>query len=220
MESDSTTVSSLSLLWNSSLALRPCPSFPGFLLDFLWFSLARVAFFLSVLLFRSRDFSWKSRFRCRYRPEGIFRFLFFGLILDPPPRYICFNNEKKANSLAPASFFPIAWPFLEKGGDWYRYTFFFSSDFRGSVGIKMAKASFSAYVLVKSLLKTGEKVHFSTKKSTTKFGLPFCFFPFPFFASKWLTYAVFALQKAKNVGRKRGLRHKNPCSFLVIFTYR
>ena len=71
----------------------------------------------------------------------------------------------------------------------------------------MAKASFSAYVLVKILLKTGEKVHFSTKKSTTNFGLPFSFFPFPFFASKWLKYAVFAFQKAKNVGRKRGLRH-------------
>ena len=74
---------------------------------------------------------------------------------------------------------------------------------------KMAKASFSAYVLVNNLLKTGEKVHFSTKKSTTNFGLPFCFFPFPFFASKWLKYAVFAFQKAKNVGRKRGLRREN-----------
>ena len=73
--------------------------------------------------------------------------------------------------------------------------------------IIMAKASFSAYVLVKSLLKTGEKVQFSTKKSTTNFGHPFCFFPFPFFASKWLKYAVFAFQKGKNVGRKRGLRH-------------
>ena len=71
----------------------------------------------------------------------------------------------------------------------------------------MAKASFSAYVLVKNLLKTGEKVHFSTQKSTTNFGRPFCFFPFPFFASKWLKCAVFALQKGKNVGRKRGLRH-------------
>ena len=77
--------------------------------------------------------------------------------------------------------------------------------------IYMAKASFSAYVLVKVLLKTGEKVHFPTKKSTTDFGLPFCFFPFPFFASKWLKYVVFALQKDKKVGRKRGLRH--------IYTY-
>ena len=49
----------------------------------------------------------------------------------------------------------------------------------------MAKAAFSAYLLVKHLLKIGEKVHFSTKKSTTNFGLPFCFFPFPFLASKW-----------------------------------
>ena len=30
---------------------------------------------------------------------------------------------------------------------------------------------------------------------------------FPFFASRWLKHAVFAFQKAKNVGRKRGLRH-------------
>ena len=63
--------------------------------------------------------------------------------------------------------------------------------------MNLAKASFSAYVLVKMLLKTGEKVHFSTEKSTTNFGLPFCFFPFPLFASKWLKYAVFAFQKAK-----------------------
>ena len=71
----------------------------------------------------------------------------------------------------------------------------------------MAKASFSAYVLGIMLLKPGEKVHFSTKKSATNFGLPFCFFPFTFFASKWLKYTVFALQKAKKVGRKWGLRH-------------
>ena len=57
-------------------------------------------------------------------------------------------------------------------------------------------------------IKTGEKVHFSTKKSTTNFGLPFCFFLFPLFSSKWLKYAVFALQKAKKVGRKQGLRAK------------
>ena len=71
--------------------------------------------------------------------------------------------------------------------------------------IYTAKASFSAYVLVKKLL--GKVCTSRPKKSTTNFGLPFCFFPFPCFASKWLKYAVFALQKAKNVGRKRGLRH-------------
>ena len=70
----------------------------------------------------------------------------------------------------------------------------------------MAKASFSAYVLSNVLLKSGEKVHFSTKKSTTNFGRPFCSFPFPLFASKWLKYAVFAFQKPETVGRKRGLR--------------
>ena len=74
----------------------------------------------------------------------------------------------------------------------------------------MATASFSAYVLVKKLLKTGEKVHFSpTKKKHDQFWSSFLFLPFSlFFASKWLRYAVFALQKAKNVGRKRGLCHK------------
>ena len=80
--------------------------------------------------------------------------------------------------------------------------------------IYMAKASFSAYVLVKNVLKIEEKVHFSTKKSTTNFGLPFCFFPFPFFASKWLKYAVFAFKKPKKVGRKRGLR-----LYIYIYIY-
>ena len=44
----------------------------------------------------------------------------------------------------------------------------------------MAKASFSAYVLLKKKAsKTGEKLHFSTKKkSTTNFGGPFCSFQF------------------------------------------
>ena len=65
----------------------------------------------------------------------------------------------------------------------------------------MAKASFSAYVLGKNVLKTGGKVYFSTKETTTNFGRPFCSFPFPCFASKWLKYAVFAFQKAKKVGR-------------------
>ena len=73
----------------------------------------------------------------------------------------------------------------------------------------MAKASFSAYLLGKILLKTGEKVHFSTQKSTTNFGRPFFSVPCPFLASKSLKYAVFAFQKAKKVRRKRGLRHKH-----------
>ena len=73
--------------------------------------------------------------------------------------------------------------------------------------IFVAKASFSAYLLGKISLETGGKVHFSTKKSTTKFGRPFCSFPFPIFALKWLKVAVFAIQEGKKVGRKRGLRH-------------
>ena len=81
-------------------------------------------------------------------------------------------------------------------------------------GIFSAKASFSAYVLVKMLLKTGEKVHFSTKESTTNFGLPFCFFPFPFFASKWLKYAV--LKKSLAESQKRRQKTRPPPFFPIL----
>ena len=48
--------------------------------------------------------------------------------------------------------------------------------------IGRVKASFSAYVLVKKLLKNwGKSALFGQKKNTTNFGLPFCFVPFPFF---------------------------------------
>ena len=69
----------------------------------------------------------------------------------------------------------------------------------------MAKASFSAYVLVKILLTTGEKVHLSTKKSTTNFGFPFCFFPFPFFL-KMTKMCCFCLAKSQ----KRRQRTRPP----------
>ena len=66
----------------------------------------------------------------------------------------------------------------------------------------------SAYLLGKNLLKIGERVHFSTKKkSTTNFARLFLFFSLSPFASKWLKCAVFAFQKGREVGRKRGLRH-------------
>ena len=64
-----------------------------------------------------------------------------------------------------------------------------------------------AYLLGKRLLKTGEKVHFSTKKSTTDFGHPFCSFPLPFFASKWPKYPVSAFQEGKKVGRQWALQY-------------
>ena len=67
---------------------------------------------------------WKSKFLYRYRPEGIFS-NFFGLILDPP-RYICFYSEKRQIHLYRPFFFPLYGLFRKKGGDWYRYTFFFS----------------------------------------------------------------------------------------------
>ena len=50
--------------------------------------------------------------------------------------------------------------------------------------IYMAKASFSAYVLGKNLLKTGENVYFWAKKSTTNFGRPFVPSLFPFLPQK------------------------------------
>ena len=62
--------------------------------------------------------------------------------------------------------------------------------------IYIAKASFSAYVLGKNLLKTGDTVHFSTKKSTTNFGLPFCSFPFPF-CLKMAKICCFCLAKSQ-----------------------
>ena len=68
---------------------------------------------------------------------------------------------------------------------------------------KMAKASFSAYVLVKILLKTGEKVHFSTKKKHDRFWSSFLFLPFSLLlVSKWPTYAVFALQNSQKCRQK------------------
>ena len=67
----------------------------------------------------------------------------------------------------------------------------------------MAKASFSAYVLGKNLLKTGEKVHLlEGRKSTTNSGRAFSSFPFPFLGSKWLKYAVFLPFKAKKSRQK------------------
>ena len=60
--------------------------------------------------------------------------------------------------------------------------------------------------------KTGEKVHFSTKKSTTNFGHPFCSSPFPFFAPKWLKYVVFAFQKPEKYA-------ENEASAMYIYIY-
>ena len=77
----------------------------------------------------------------------------------------------------------------------------------------MAKASFSAYLLGKSLPKTGEKVHFLTKKTRPILVVLFVPSLLPSLASKWLKYAVFAFQEGKKVGRKRGLRQKHSGSY-------
>ena len=81
----------------------------------------------------------------------------------------------------------------------------------------IAKASFSAYLLGKHLPKTWEKGHLLTQKSTTNFGRPFCSFPFPFLASKWLKYAVLAFQSAKRVGRENEASAKNVYPHGTIF---
>ena len=73
------------------------------------------------------------------------------------------------------------------------------------LGNFVAKASFSAYVLLKKRLKLGKNCTFRPKKHD-QFWSSFLFLPFSLFSSKWLKYAVFAFQKAQKVGRKRGLR--------------
>ena len=72
------------------------------------------------------DFSenGKVNFLYRYRPEGIFRF-FFGLILDPPPRYICFYSEKRQSHLYRPFFFPWHGLFRKKGGTGAGIRFYF-----------------------------------------------------------------------------------------------
>ena len=79
----------------------------------------------------------------------------------------------------------------------------------------MAKASFSAYVLGQNVLKTGEKVHFSTKKNHDQFWSSFLFLPFSLFCLRMAKICCFCLQKAKNVGRKRGLSHV----YIYIYIY-
>ena len=74
--------------------------------------------------------NWKSKSLYRYRPEGIFRIFSANTDSGPPPVHMLLQ-QKKANSLVPAIFFPIAWPF-EKGGDQGMalvYVFLFPEDF-------------------------------------------------------------------------------------------
>ena len=65
----------------------------------------------------------------RKRLTRIFRFIFFGLILDPPPVHMLLQR-KKGKFLGTGHFFPHCMAFLEKGEDWYWYTFFFFPEFR------------------------------------------------------------------------------------------
>ena len=54
--------------------------------------------------------------------KAFFR-IFFGLILDPPPGTHA-STAKKGKFICTGHFFPHCMAFLEKRGDWYRYTFF------------------------------------------------------------------------------------------------
>ena len=77
----------------------------------------------------------------------------------------------------------------------------------------MAKASFSAYVLVKILLKTGEKVHFSTKKARPI--LVFLFFlPFSLFCLKIAKMCCFRHSKSQNRRQKT-----RPPPYIYIYIY-
>ena len=67
--------------------------------------------------------------------------------------------------------------------------------------IYMAKASFSAYVLVKNLRKTREKVHFSTKKHD-QFWSSFLFLPFSLFCLKMARICCFCLAKSQKRRQK------------------
>ena len=80
-----------------------------------WFHLSVFASSPGILGARWGFKIWKSKFLYRYRPEGIFR-IFFGLILDPPPPVHMLLQRKKANSFAPAIFFPHGMALLEKRG--------------------------------------------------------------------------------------------------------
>ena len=80
--------------------------------------------------------------------------------------------------------------------------------------IYMAKASFSAYVLLKKRLRTAEKVHFLAQKSATNFGLPFCSFPFPLFRLKMVKMFCFCLSKSQKSRQKT-----RPPPYIYIYIY-
>ena len=75
---------------------------------------------------------WKSKFLYRYRPEGMFR-IFFGLILDPPPRYICFYSEKRQIHLYRPFFSPWHGLFRKKGGTGAGIRLYFPCPNRGKI---------------------------------------------------------------------------------------
>ena len=74
---------------------------------------------------------------------------------------------------------------------------------------------FRAYVFRHKIgLKLGKKYTFRPKKARPILVVLFCSFPFPFFASKWLKYAVFAFKKAKKSRQKT-----RPPPYIYIYMY-
>ena len=78
-------------------------------------------------------------------------------------------------------------------------------------GINMAKASFSAYALLKKCLKLQKESALLGQKKHDQFWSSFLFLPFSLFCLKMAKICLFCLSKRQK-GRKRGLRHKYLCS--------
>ena len=77
----------------------------------------------------------------------------------------------------------------------------------------LAKASFSAYLLGKILLKTGENVHFSTKKKHDQSWSSFLFLPFSLYCLKMaeiIRNMLFLLRKGQR-GRQTTRPPPIPC---------
>ena len=98
----------------------------------------------------------------------------------------------------------------------------FSSLFASSakyiyIYIYMPKASFSAYVLVKILLKTGEKSALFDQKMRDQFWSSFLFLPFSLFCPKMAKICCFCLAKSQ---KRRQKTRPPPYIYIYIYIYR
>ena len=80
--------------------------------------------------------------------------------------------------------------------------------------IYMAKASLSAYVLLKIMLQNAEKVHFLAKKKHDQIWSSLLFLPFSLFCLKMAKICCFAFQKAKKSRQKT-----RPPPYIYIYIY-